>query len=99
MSQMISTVPSVSARRPAATPSLVAGAANLARTIAAEWQVRRALVAMEGLDDRGLADIGICRGQAEGAVRFGRSGAPSAAAGRSAAESRSLMPMSFTEWR
>lgn len=99
MSQMISTVPSVSTRRPAAAPSLVAGAANLVRTIVAEWQVRRALVAMEGLDDAGLADIGIGRGQAESAVRFGRSGTRQVPADRAAFAARSLPPQSFAEWR
>lgn len=98
MSQAISTVPSIALRGAVQAPRLIDTAVAFARTIAAEWQVHRAVQAIGQLDDRTLADIGIGRSEAESAVRHGRSRASRVAIPVSA-DTQPLMPLSFTEWR
>lgn len=65
--------------------------------LAQEWAVRRDVQALESLDGRTLADLGISRGEVERAVRFGRRGALGLSIAGVVA--RPLMPVSFSEWR
>ena len=45
---------------------------RLARRVANEYRIRRAMRELRALDDRMLRDIGLDRGGAEYAARFGR---------------------------
>jgi uncharacterized protein YjiS (DUF1127 family) len=53
---------------------IVLATARLVRTIAVEFQHRRAIRHLHQLDDRMLADVGIRRSEIEPAVRTGRHG-------------------------
>jgi uncharacterized protein YjiS (DUF1127 family) len=51
---------------------LARGCARLARNVAAERQLRRAIRELQQFDDRTLRDIGLGRSEIEFVVRFGR---------------------------
>ena len=56
-------------------PSVAAGSSllgRLARLIADEYRIRRAMREMRTLDDRALRDLGLDRGAVEHVARFGR---------------------------
>lgn len=102
MSQAMTTmVPSVRSARPA--PGLftraAASAASFLFGLRREWQLRQDRRALQDLDDRALADIGIGRGQVESAIRYGRSYVAGTATRRGPVEDAPLMPASWTEWR
>jgi uncharacterized protein YjiS (DUF1127 family) len=42
------------------------------RTLVTQWRLRRAVRALQALNDRALADLGVGRGEIESAVRRGR---------------------------
>lgn len=68
-----------------------------------EWRLSRDRAELQALDGRALHDIGLTRGSIEGAVRFGRHGAPRHSGGPAepfgdGAESPAI-PSSWTEWR
>lgn len=101
MSQaVISPVPSVRlAPATGAWARARSGVSALLATAAREWRVRRDLRALEDLDARALADLGIGHGQAEGAVRFGRSALRGRPGDGPIGREGPLMPPSWTEWR
>ena len=72
---------------------------EFAAGLAQEWAVRRDVQAIESLDGRTLADLGLGRSEAERAVRFGRRAIAGSGPLAEPARSRALMPVSFTEWR
>jgi uncharacterized protein YjiS (DUF1127 family) len=51
---------------------LVHEAARLAHSLAAEWRLRRNVDALQKLDDRALADMGLGRSEIERVVRSGQ---------------------------
>jgi uncharacterized protein YjiS (DUF1127 family) len=68
---------------------LVLRAARTARSWAAEHLRRRAIRALQQLDDRTLADIGVARSEIESVIRGGR---PARAAGKVLRQGRSRRP-------
>ena len=103
MSQALcSPVPTIRSTTPALGLADRAGAwiASTVTWLAREWQLRQDRRALESLDASALADIGIGPGQAEGAIRHGRSGVsrfPMATPDQAGVFP--LMPASWTEWR
>ena len=60
---------------------ILARIGGFAAGLAQEWAVHRNVRALEALDGRTLADLGIARGEAERAVRFGIRARPGRRAG------------------
>lgn len=78
---------------------ILARIGGFAAALAQEWAVRRDVLAIESLDGRTLADLGIARSEAERAVRFGRGAISGLGRVAQPARSSAPMPVSFTEWR
>ena len=79
--------------------TILARIGEFAAGLAHEWAVRRDVHALESLDGRTLADIGIGRGEVERAVRFGRRAAAGLGPIATPTTARRLVPASFTDWR
>lgn len=101
MSQAIfSPVPTIRHAVPAPfSARLLRDAAAAFAGLAREWRLRSARRSLEALDARALADIGIGPGQAEGAVRFGRSRLGRVRPLAPSPKVPQVMPASWTEWR
>ncbi len=71
--------------------------ARIVEVVAREFRVRRDMRALASLDDAALHDIGLTRGSAEGALRYGRSDERIRPA--SDEVSSAPLPHSLVEWR
>jgi uncharacterized protein YjiS (DUF1127 family) len=63
--------------------------------LAAAWRTHRAVQSLSALDARGLADIGVSRGEIEAVARTGRRGRGAVAW----TDARPALPPAWTEWR
>ena len=102
MSGSIVTFPNAGLARRPASAAIRERLVRFAALAVQEWRLRRDLAQLQGMDARGLQDIGLTQGGLEGAVRHGR---------RLPASTRALpekicrspegprIPSSWTEWR
>ena len=100
MYQAISGIPSIrgGTHAPSALRGALAAVVAAFRRVVRERRLRDDIGRVEALDGRMLADIGIGRGEAESAVRHGRTRF-SASAVRPLPPERPLGSARWTEWR